>query len=254
MNDLRQEICDLKPIVHCITNEVSMNDCANVLLAIGASPIMAHHPEEVAEITERANALVCNFGAMLDYDAMRNAAKVAKELGHPIVVDPVGVAGSSFRRERCLSFMKEFSPSCIRGNRAEVLALIQNTTTGAGLDGMQTKEAGEISKEDLISLMQNFSRENKVILVVSGVEDIITDGEKTICLECGDQMMSRVTGTGCMSTVILGAYLSVENSIRGVEAACLRMGMAGEQAGKTTREKKGGTMTFRQLLIDELSK
>lgn len=104
--EIYEKIQQKRPIIHCITNAVTVNDCANILLAAGASPTMAHHPCEVEEITAGTAALICNFGAISDYEAMKTAGKRAHALGHPIVIDPVGVSGSSYRREKCLELMK----------------------------------------------------------------------------------------------------------------------------------------------------
>lgn len=113
--EIYEKIQQKRPIIHCITNAVTVNDCANILLAAGASPTMAHHPCEVEEITAGTAALICNFGAISDYEAMKTAGKRAHALGHPIVIDPVGVSGSSYRREKCLELMKIIHPTCIRG-------------------------------------------------------------------------------------------------------------------------------------------
>lgn len=128
--EIYEKIQQKRPIIHCITNAVTVNDCANILLAAGASPTMAHHPCEVEEITAGTAALICNFGAISDYEAMKTAGKRAHALGHPIVIDPVGVSGSSYRREKCLELMKIIHPTCIRGNYSEIQALLHNCGTG----------------------------------------------------------------------------------------------------------------------------
>ena len=115
--EIYEKIQQKRPIIHCITNAVTVNDCANILLAAGASPTMAHHPCEVEEITAGTAALICNFGAISDYEAMKTAGKRAHALGHPIVIDPVGVSGSSYRREKCLELMKsDLYPGKLFGN------------------------------------------------------------------------------------------------------------------------------------------
>ena len=132
IDELSKEIRARRPIIHCITNAVTVNDCANILLAAGASPTMAHHPLEVAEITEGTAALVCNFGAIADYEAMLAAGCRAHELKHAIVVDPVGVSGSTYRRNQCTAYIKAVHPTCIRGNYSEMKALIENCKTVTG--------------------------------------------------------------------------------------------------------------------------
>ena len=241
-----------RPIIHCITNAVTVNDCANILLAAGASPTMAHHPCEVEEITAGTAALICNFGAISDYEAMKAAGKRAHALGHPIVIDPVGVSGSSYRREKCLELMKIIHPTCIRGNYSEIQALLQNCGTVTGVDAAEDALA-EAEETDLPELMKQYAKENQMILVASGETDLITDGSCVYQCHNGSPMMARITGSGCMSTVMLGAFLSAENSVESAVACCVFTGIAGELAAKETTAQKRGTMTFRNWFIDAVS-
>ena len=220
--EIYEKIQRKRPIIHCITNAVTVNDCANILLAAGASPTMAHHPCEVEEITAGTASLICNFGAISDYEAMKTAGKRAHALGHPIVIDPVGVSGSSYRREKCLELMKIIHPTCIRGNYSEIQALLHNCGTVTGVD----------AAEDALA---------------------ITDGSCVYRCHNGSPMMARITGSGCMSTVMLGAFLSAENSVESAVACCAFTGIAGELAAKETTAQKRGTMTFRNWFIDAVS-
>ena len=136
---------------------------------------MAHHPCEVEEITAGTAALICNFGAISDYEAMKTAGKRAHALGHPIVIDPVGVSGSSYRREKCLELMKIIHPTCIRGNYSEIQALLHNCGTVTGVDAAEDALA-EAEETDLPELMKQYAKENQMILVASGETDLITDG------------------------------------------------------------------------------
>ena len=120
LREYLNKIKQIHPIVHCITNTITVNDCANMVLALGASPTMAHHTLEVEEITAGTNALVCNLGATECLEAMELAGEKAAALGHPIVLDPVGVAGSTFRRNKCMALMERVHPTCIRGNYSEI--------------------------------------------------------------------------------------------------------------------------------------
>lgn len=137
--DIFSKIAEKKPIIHCITNIVTVNDCANVLLAIGASPVMAHHEMEVKEITSGSDALVCNMGAIENFEAMLIAGRKADSLGHPVVIDPVGVASSSYRRSLCLKLIEECHPTCIRGNVSEIKALALDETISKGVDAKMGK-------------------------------------------------------------------------------------------------------------------
>ena len=249
---LHEQIKTNRPIIHCITNAVTVNDCANILLAAGASPTMAHHPLEVEEITEGTAALVCNMGAIDNYEAMEKAGLRASKLGHAIVVDPVGVSGSSYRRGKCLELIDAIHPTCIRGNYSEIRALLDHRSTMAGVDASPL-DAGGAKQEDLMHAMQHYATEKKRILIASGATDIITDGNITCLCENGDPLMASITGSGCMSSVLLGAFLSVEKSLFSAVASCVFMGIAGELAAKKTSECNGGTMTFGNMLIDAIS-
>lgn len=234
-----------KPIIHCITNIVTANDCANILLAVGASPTMAHHPLEVEEITAGTKALVCNFGAIKDYEAMKNAGKVANKLGHAIVIDPVGISGSTYRREKCQELINTIHPTCIRGNYSEIRALMMNQSIVIGVD----------SKDRSLDIdaMKRYCRQYHVILVASGKTDIITDGINTYLCHNGDEKMTKITGSGCMSSAMLGAFLAIDSSINGVVACCCFIGLAGELASSMTDKHNGGTMTFHKYFIDNIS-
>lgn len=246
-----------KPIVQCITNIVTANDCANILLAAGASATMAHHPLEMEEIQSGCQALVCNLGATESFDAMLYAGETALKLGHPIVIDPVGCGGSSFRRQFFFELAKHSAISCIRGNYGEILALSQDTQTVTGVDMPETMTgdmAKELTKETVMEAAVALARRFRTKVVASGAIDLITDGNECFELAGGDALMSRITGAGCMSSALLGAYLSVEDSLESVKEACERMKKCGELAAEKTRKVDGGTMTFRMELINAISK
>lgn len=242
---LYQEIQNRRPLVQCITNAVTVNDCANILLAAGASPTMAHHSLEAAEIAAGCDALVCNFGAIADYEAMEKAALTAGKLGHPIMIDPVGVSGSTYRRTKCLELIETTTVSCIRGNYSEIAALIKNGSTVVGVDAMQ--------RQIDTQAMQDYAKKNRLFLWASGETDILTDGDRLWYCKNGDPLMARITGSGCMSSALLGAFLSVENSLESVMACCAFVGLAGELAAEKTAMLQGGTMTFRLQFIDTIS-
>ena len=227
--EIYEKIQQKRPIIHCITNAVTVNDCANILLAAGASPTMAHHPCEVEEITAGTAALICNFGAI-----------------------SVGVSGSSYRREKCLELMKIIHPTCIRGNYSEIQALLHNCGTVTGVDAAEDALA-EAEETDLPELMKQYAKENQMILVASGETDLITDGSCVYRCHNGSPMMARITGSGCMSTVMLGAFLSAEKSVESAVACCAFTGIAGELAAKEMTAQKRGTMTFRNWFIDAVS-
>lgn len=246
----KRKIEERHSIVHCITNVITIWDCANLLLAAGASPTMAHYEEETAEITAGCDALVCNLGEMNDFGAMLQAAPVATRLGHPIVVDPVGCSGSSFRRKRFWELAGACKITCIRGNAAEITALADSMDSGAGVDAREITRPQEL--KDLMEKATKLAKQLDCIVIASGITDVITDGNRVETLSCGDVLLSKITGSGCMLSCLLGASLAVESSMEGAIAACLMMGTCGERAAQKTREQQGGSMTFHTHLIDEM--
>ncbi len=244
-----QRLQQEKRVIHCITNHVTVNDCANMLLAAGASPTMAHHKEEVAEIAAGCDGLVCNLGATDDYEAMLFACQAAKSAGIPIVIDPVGVGASSFRRAFLDELVKTAAPTCIRGNYAELEAIWKKERTVKGVDA--DKEQKDISYYE--KLTKELAQKYQCFIVASGKTDIVSDGKCVYHINNGDKNMARITGAGCMSTCLIAAYLALGKSLEHVLCACILMGICGELAAERTSLVQGGTMTFRMLLIDAMS-
>jgi len=247
----------MKPIIQCITNNVTMNDCANAVLLSGASPIMAHHPDEVVEVQKSASALLLNLGATDDYDAMVKALDTAKQNNHLVVLDPVGVAGISFRRDFAKKLLKTGGITCIRGNYKEIKAIITDETTGFGLDyDSRLSDADKnkcIDPKELIQLMNEYADKTGIMLVASGTEDIVCNGSTTFRIKGGDEMMSSITGSGCMLSAIIASRITFNNSIEEVAGVLKMYGMAGENAAQKTRDAKGGIGTFHMHFLDELS-
>ena len=273
---LKMEILRRHPVVQCITNIVTVNDCANALLAVGASPTMAHHPEEMEEFAAVCDALVCNMGATESLEAMMAAGK-ADTAGpsRPVVIDPVGCATSAFRRRKCLELIDAVHPACIRGNGAEIRALATDHRTARGVDDLflQEKTEGPADKngqsgaetpadqppadfslsEETVRCARQLSRMTGAIVIASGETDYVVCGDRVYSVRGGSAWMTRVTGTGCMLSVLLGAFLSVENSALSAAACCGMMNVCAERAQEHTAAEHGGTGTFRVHLIDELS-
>ena len=243
---LRALVEKRRPVVQCITNIVTVNDCANALLAIGGSPTMAHHPEEMADFAAVSDALVCNMGATESLDAMM-AAGMASKNGRPVVIDPVGCASSAFRRGKCLELIKAVQPSCIRGNAAEIKALATDHNTGRGVDDL------EAETPDAARSAMDLASKTGAIVVASGETDYIADGIRLYEVKGGTAWMSRVTGTGCMLSSLLGAFLAVENSALSAAACCAMMNICAEKALTETAGRQGGTGTFHICLMDALS-
>lgn len=239
------------PLVHSITNYVTVNDCANALLAIGARPVMSHDPREAAEITRGSQALELNLGATEYLDAMFLSGQAAREKGIPRVIDPVGISGSTFRRETLHRMISELQPTVIRGNYSEIHALLAGADTGTGVDAAHPALSGDA----LAHGMQNYLRTLAfpMILVASGREDIVASRDALCFVKNGSPRMSRVTGTGCMATELLAAFLAVASGEAAFHAAVLAtafMGIAGEIAEETAPRGSG---SYHIALIDALS-
>lgn len=246
LQNILTELRRKRPVIHCITNIVTVNDCANILHAVGAAPVMAHHPMEVREVTEKSSALVCNMGAMEDYEAMLIAGVRARELGHSIVIDPVGVAASEYRRTKCMELIEKIHPDCIRGNVSEINALVWEKSHRPGVDA----HPGDVPDFGMIS---EYAGRWNTVIVISGEVDYICDGVNVLEVKGGSSMYGKITGAGCMASVVIGAFMTVEPRTNGCAVACELMKRGGEEAEKRMNIKKGGSMTFRQELIDYLS-
>lgn len=225
------------PLVHNITNFVVMNNTANALLALGASPVMAHAPEEVAEMAAMASAVVLNMGTLSEtwVEAMVLAGRSALEHNVPIVFDPVGVGATSYRNQTARRIFSQFTPSIIRGNASEIMAL-----TAELLDKQQqikTKGVDSTAASDIaIETAQILAQQLGTVIAISGVEDYITDGKTVHILKNGSPMMARVTGMGCTASAITGAFAGVNpNMLEAATHAMAVMGIAGELAARQSK-------------------
>lgn len=225
------------PLVHNITNFVVMNNTANALLAIGASPVMAHAPEEVAEMAAMASAVVLNMGTLSEtwVEAMLLAGRSALEHNVPIVLDPVGVGATSYRNQTARRIFKQFTPSIIRGNASEIMALSAEL-----LDKQQqikTKGVDSTAASDIaIETAQTLAQQLGTVIAISGIEDYITNGKTVHILKNGSPMMARVTGMGCTASAITGAFAGVNtNMLEAATHAMAVMGIAGELADRQSK-------------------
>lgn len=252
------ESVNRKATIHCITNIVTVNDCANVLHAIGAAPVMAHHPVEVEQVSKSADALVLNLGTTESFEAMKVAIKAAADEGKPIVIDPVGTGGIDYRRKMFWELIEIASPTCVRGNASEIKALYYDKTTTVGVDASKNSVSDTLTDEELVAAL---AKKLGCIVVASGKTDIITDGNECKYVTAGTEMLTNITGAGCMSSAIIGGYLGrISNGneknvsyIEAVTAACQCMGECGEKAANKTKNENAGIMTFHTYLLDEIS-
>lgn len=233
-----------KPLIHNITNFVVMNFTANALLACGASPVMAHAQEEVEEMVSFAGSLVLNIGTLTPYwiDSMLKAGKKANELKVPIILDPVGSGATKLRTASAKRILDEISISVVRGNASEVLSLAHEGSRTKGVDSIH-------SVDDAADAARTLSRELNTTLAITGAVDLITDGQEVHRVSNGHELMGYVTGTGCAATVIIGAFLAVDNNpLKATTTALAYFGLAGEKAAS----KASAPGSFQVGLLDAL--
>ena len=240
------------PLVQCITNFVTVNDCANIILAAGGTPSMAQDEREVYEAVEGADALVCNMGAIEHLDSMIIAGAHAAELGKPVVLDPVAAGGTALRREASKQLLDKVHFSVIRGNASEIRFLAGEQTRGSGVDVRAGDEVSEDRLASGIAMARALSERTKSVIVISGVCDIIADVDKACVLRNGCATMARITGSGCMLTSLIGAFCGAmpEDTFTAALSAVAVMGIAGEIADKRRIANGTGNATFRNDLID----
>lgn len=246
------QVQEKSPLVQCITNFVTVNDCANIILAAGGSPSMSQDVREVEESVCHASALVCNMGAIDFVDSMVLAGKRANELGKPVVLDPVAAGGTQLRRDMSQRLLREVHFSVIRGNASEIRFLAGRQATGSGVDVSAVDVITEENLEQAVKLASGLARQLSSVIAISGVLDVVTDGVETVVLRNGCATMARITGSGCMLTSLIGAFCGVapEDPFAAVVSAMAAMGIAGELAEKKRLERGTGNATFRTDLID----
>lgn len=239
-----QKIKERSPLVHNITNYVVMNNTANALLALGASPVMAHSVNEVEDMVSFASSLVINIGTLSEHwiTSMIKAGKAAKAKGIPIILDPVGVGATPYRTQTAIKIIAECKPSVIRGNASEIMALVDASITTKGVDST-------VGSNKALSSAQQLAIEADAIVVISGPTDYITDGKQVNQIHNGNALMAKVTGMGCTATSVVGAFAGVNsNMLEAATHAMAVMGICGEMAIK----KSMGPGTLQLHFLDEL--
>jgi len=231
-------------LIHCITNPISINQCANAILCIGAQPVMAEHPDEVAEITASSDALLLNLGNITDVriKSIEISAKTASENHIPFTLDLVGISCSLLRYKFALSLLNKYIPSIIKGNYSEINALYNSEYKTSGVDAKISDT--ELIKEISVKLAKKYN----TVILASGKTDIITDGNSITYIENGTPQLSRVTGTGCMLGALCSCYLSEYENFTAAVKACAFLGICGELS-----ETNQGMGTFMVNLMDKLS-
>lgn len=245
LNKIRGTVRNLRPLIHSITNPISINQCANTVLCTGASPIMAEHPDEVAEITATAQALVLNLGNITDVrmKSMRISARAAKENNIPFVLDAVGIACSKLRRDYARTLIEESRPDVIKGNYSEIIALYNLAYSASGVDADGSLDENSV-RGAAVKLAQRYG----TVILASGKTDIVTDGQSLAVIKNGTPRLAQVTGTGCMLASLCGCYLSACRGIEAAVCACAVLGICGELS-----ETAKGSGSFMVELMDKLS-
>jgi hydroxyethylthiazole kinase len=249
-NNFFENIRAKTPLIHHITNYVTVNDCANVTLAIGASPIMTSNVDEIEDILKISSSLVVNIGTMDKIDAFRFAPKVANELNKPVILDPVG-AGASKKRNELLEHMLKYSKfTVIKGNLSEIMSISGIATNTKGVDVSDEDKNAKI--DEVVQIAINTAKKYDTIIAITGKEDIVADKNNAYIIKNGVDFLSKITGTGCMNASLIGSFIGAnQDKLLSTVIAISTMGIAGEIAYSKT--KNIGSASFRIALIDEIS-
>lgn len=243
------------PLVHNITNYVTVNDVANILLACGASPIMSDDLEDVEDITSICGGLNINIGTLNKntIPSMFLAAKKANELGHKVLLDPVGVGASKLRTDTAVKLMKEIKFNAIRGNISEIKTLALGSVGTKGVDADVADAVTETSLDDAVAFVKAFAKEIGCIVAVTGAIDLVADADKCYAIRNGRAEMVKITGTGCQLSGMMTAFLvaNPDNELEAAVAAVCTMGLAGE-IGWNNMQPSDGNSTYRNRIIDAI--
>ncbi len=255
-----EQIRASRPLIHNITNYVTAGDCANMLLAVGASPIMADAPEEAEEIAAACQGLNLNMGTFSKshLQAMMVAGRQATAMGKPVVLDPVGIGASAFRRKGVESLLQAIRFTAIRGNLSEISTIAAITTGekitgdgGRGVDGDQKAIITKDDLEDIIVRIKPLAKSLNTIIMLSGAKDVITDGKAVAIIENGHPLMSKVTGAGCQLGALTAAFFTVSQTLEAAIGATCAMGLCGQLAFANLREDEGSGL-YGKRIIDSM--
>ena len=240
------------PLVHNITNYVTVNDCANIVLACGASPIMADDAAEVEDITSLCAGLNLNIGTLNSrtIPSMLLAGHTANRLGRPVVLDPVGAGASHLRTETALRLLREVKFTVIRGNISEIRTLAAGSGTTKGVDADTADKVTDETLDKTVAFAKAFAARTGAVVAVTGAIDIVADGERAFCIRNGHPMMSAVTGTGCQLSALTAAFCAA-HPLEAAAAAVCAMGLAGETA-HSRLSRLDGNATYRDYIIDAI--
>ncbi len=252
-NQIFENMKNNTPIVHSITNYVTVNDCANIILASGGSPIMSDEIDDVEDILSFSGALVINIGTLNSrtVETMIYAGKIANRNNIPVVLDPVGIGATNFRNSVVDRLIKEVQFSVIKGNVSELKFLTSRVNSTNGVDVAEDDIINDDNIESNIKLFKKLSDDTNAVIVATGATDIITDNNKTYIVKNGSSFMGKITGAGCMLGGVLGCYAATnkDNILEAVAFAVSAFGLVGEKAEKVC----SGSGSFRVALIDNMN-
>lgn len=241
------------PLVHNITNYVTVNDVANILLACGGSPIMSDEPEDVEDITSICGGLNINIGTLNSrtITSMLLAGKKANLLGHPVVLDPVGAGASQLRTDTANRLLREVKFTVIRGNISEIKTLASGAGTTKGVDADVADKVTEENLDSAVAFAKAFAARTGAVVAITGAIDIVADAHKAYCIRNGHPMMSSITGTGCQLSALTAAFVTAnpDQPLEAAAAAVCAMGLAGEIAHSRLSPLDGNS-TYRNYIID----
>ncbi len=252
VGNLLENIKKKKPLVHSITNYVTATDCANIILAIGGSPTMADFSKEVEAISSIASAVVLNMGIINDdmVEAMIIAGKKANECGIPVIFDPVGAGVAPYRNSVAQRLLKEVKMNIIRGNISEIKFISGISSVTKGVDASESDM--NMTNDDKVSVAKNLAKKLNCTVAITGAQDIISDGERNVILSNGSKMLANVTGTGCMTSALCGAYAGSTNDyFIAAIGAVLSMSISGEISEE--KNKNIGLGSFHVGIMDAIS-
>ncbi len=243
------------PLVHNITNYVTVNDVANILLAAGGSPIMSDDKNDVPDIQTICGGLNINIGTLnaMTIESMFIAGRKANELGHPVLLDPVGAGASKLRTDTAVDLLKEIKFDVVRGNISEIKTLAIGSGTTKGVDADAADAITDETLPKAVEFLKGLAKKMNTIVAVTGAIDIVTDGEKAYVIRNGRKEMGQITGTGCQLSGLMTAFIvaNPDNKLEAAAAAVSAMGLAGE-IGYDHLAPYEGNSTYRNRIIDAI--
>ncbi len=253
-----ENVKEIAPLVQNITNYVTVNDCANISIAIGASPIMADAIEEASDIQSISSGLNINIGTLNSntVKSMIASGKMANKLGHPVLLDAVGSGASPFRDDTVKLLLENIHFSIIKGNISEIKALSNKSALTKGVDANIADKVSDDNIEEVIAMAKDIAKKTSSVIMITGEIDLVVSFNKAFVIKNGCEMMGNITGSGCMLSSLCAAFISAntDNILESAASSVITMGIAGEKAYEKMLKSDSGNSSFRNYLIDEIFK